>query len=93
VAARSDAGAQLRPRPLNYFSGQSTITLAHQGFSGSGKSKHIAVRYFYVKQLIETDQLYVEYLPTERMIADILTKPIVGKKFIELRNLLLNIQG
>jgi hypothetical protein len=66
---------------------KSTITLA----SSSGKSKHISVRYFYVKQLIDAKQVTVEYLPTEAMIADILTKPIVGNKFFVLRRLLLNL--
>ncbi len=69
---------------------KSTITLAEQGASSSGKSKHISVRYFYVKQLIDAKQVTVEYLPTEAMIADILTKPIVGNKL--LRRLLLNLE-
>jgi hypothetical protein len=84
---------------LNYDNGpavifqdnKSTITLAHQGFSSSGKSKHIAVRYFYVKQLIEDGDIVVEHLPTDDMIADILTKPMVGKKFYALRDKLLNL--
>jgi hypothetical protein len=71
---------------------KSTITLAEQGASSSGKSKHISVRYFYVKQLIDAKQVTVEYPPTEAMIVDILTKPIVGNKFFVLRRLLLNLE-
>ena len=74
-----------------YQDNMSTISLAKTGPSSSGKSKHIHVRYFYVKQLIDDKQITVEHKPTELMLADILTKPLVGKLFIRLRAMLLNL--
>eukprot|EP01034_Spumella_vulgaris_P022924 gene22924-29102_t len=86
----SELGYEYGPSVM-FQDNKSTITLAERGASNSGKSKHIAVRYFYVKQLIDEKQVSVEYLPTEEMIADILTKPIVGNQFFKLRRLLLNL--
>jgi hypothetical protein len=70
---------------------QSSIILANKSRGVTiSRTKHIQVRYYYVKQLIEQKLITIEYLPTEDMIADILTKPVCGKLFIKLRNLLLN---
>lgn len=74
-----------------YEDNKSTIILAHQGIQPTGKSKHINVRYFYVKQLIEQDRIKLVHLSTNDQIADILTKPVTGSQFIRLRSLLLNL--
>jgi hypothetical protein len=55
-----------------------------------GRTKHIQIRFFYVKQLIEQQKIKIEYLPTEEMLADILTKPLYGRLFYKLRGLILN---
>jgi hypothetical protein len=68
----------------------STINLINNGKSNSQRSKHINVKYFYLKERIDLGELTVEHCPTKVMIADILTKPISGSLFIVLRDLLLN---
>lgn len=40
------------------------------------RTKHIDLRYHYVKDLINKNSICVKYLPTDRMIADVLTKPL-----------------
>jgi hypothetical protein len=71
---------------------QSSIILANKNKGATiTRTKHIQVRFFYVKQLIEQNHIKIEYLPTEEMVADILTKPITGKLFLKLRNAILNI--
>ena len=75
-----------------YEDNQSSIVLANKNKGSTiTRTKHIQVRFFYVKQLIEQNHIKIEYLPTEEMVADILTKPITGKLFIKLRNKILNI--
>jgi hypothetical protein len=75
-----------------YEDNQSSIILANKNKGATlTRTKHIQVRFFYVKQLIEQKHINIEYLPTIDMIADILTKPITGKLFIKLRNAILNI--
>jgi hypothetical protein len=69
---------------------QSTIALANKGFSTSDKTRHIAIRYFFVKDRVDSGEIVLEYLPTERMTADVLTKPLQGTLFRTMRKELLN---
>jgi hypothetical protein len=76
--------------PIIYQDNQSTIVLANKGKSTSDRTRHIDIRYFFVKDLIDRKEVTVEYKPTDDMIADLLTKPIQGDKFRQLRALALN---
>jgi hypothetical protein len=69
---------------------KSTMYLAESGEGKLGKTKHIQVRYFYIKQLIENNDIHLVHKSTNDMAADILTKPLMGEKFIKFRNELLN---
>jgi len=75
---------------LIYQDNKSTIALAEKGRSTSERTRHINTRYFFVKDRIESGELELQYLPTDEMIADVLTKPLQGEKFRFLRNSLLN---
>ncbi len=44
--------------------------------------KHIKVRFFWLKDLINEGLIELIYTPTEELVADILTKPLNGEKFI-----------
>ena len=69
---------------------QSTIALANKGFSTSEKTRHIAIRYFFVKDRIDGGEVVIEYLPTEDIVADVMTKPLQGSLYRKLRSLLMN---
>jgi hypothetical protein len=58
--------------------------------SNSFKSKHISVRYFYAREKIDSGELKIIKLPTEKMIADVLTKPMTGVKYKIMVEWLLN---
>lgn len=45
-----------------------------------GRSKHIDIRYHFVREAIQNQSIKLEYLPTERMLADILTKGLGSGK-------------
>ena len=45
------------------------------------RSKHIAVRYHYTRNLIENEVVKLDFKPTEEMMADGLTKPLAGTPF------------
>ncbi len=49
------------------------------------RTKHIDVKFHYVRQCLQRRYISVSYCPTEFMIADLLTKPLQGQKFIALR--------
>lgn len=42
------------------------------------RTKHIATRYHFVRQLVKNDEVKLKYVPTTIMPADILTKPLPG---------------
>jgi hypothetical protein len=60
------------------------------GKSKSDRTRHMNVRYFWTKERVEKGDIEIVYLSTDDMVADILTKPLQGDKFIALRQLLLN---
>ncbi|CAI7753752.1 unnamed protein product [Closterium sp. NIES-54] len=59
---------------------QSAIRIANKsGFAN--RTKHIALRYFFVKDEIEKGRLKLSYCPTSEMAADYLTKKLRKSKF------------
>jgi len=60
---------------------KSTIVLAEKGKSTSQRTRHINIRYFAVKDMIDRGEVQVVYTPTEDMVADYFTKPLQGKLF------------
>jgi hypothetical protein len=82
-------GYDLGPAKI-YQDNKSTIQLAEKGKSTSERTKHINVRFFFVHDRMESGEIELEYMPTEDMVADILTKPLQGAQFEKLRDALLN---
>ena len=61
---------------------KSAILLERNGRNScTGNSRHVAVRYFFIKDRIDKGEVRVEYLPTGLMLADFYTKPLQGKLF------------
>jgi len=73
-----------------YQDNQSTIALVNKGYSTSERTRHIKIRYFFIKDLIDKQELKLEYLPTGEMLADMLTKPLQGELFRRMRKQLMN---
>lgn len=65
---------------------QSCLKLIEEEERLSERSKHIDTRFHFVKDYVKGGLISCEYCPTEKMLADILTKPIPAKKFEEIRN-------
>ena len=67
---------------------QSTIKLIGKPGNGN-KTKHIDLRFNFIREQVAQDVVTMEYLPTTEMISDILTKPLGISSFLYLRSLLL----
>ena len=52
------------------------------------KTKHIEIRYHFIRELIERKIVTLEYIPTERQNANIFTKPLDRSKFETLRQVI-----
>lgn len=51
------------------------------------RSKHLDIKYHFIRDLIQKGHVAVDYIPTEEQRADILTKPLLKTKFQEMRQL------
>jgi hypothetical protein len=45
------------------------------------RSKHIEIKYHYIRDMVQRKAVHVQYLPTHEQIADIFTKPLAKTKF------------
>jgi hypothetical protein len=84
-----DQGYSIGPSTV-YQDNQSTIAMVRNGRSNSSRTRHIAIRFYFVADRVASKEISVQYLRTGDMIADILTKPLQGQLFNRLRGLLLN---
>jgi hypothetical protein len=76
-----------------YQDNQSTMLLANNGRASSSKrTRHIALRYYFVTDRVKAKEVSIEYCPTEEMNADFFTKPLQGALFKKFRDRILNIQ-
>jgi hypothetical protein len=77
-----------------YQDNKSAILLAENGKMSSGqRTRHINIRYFFVKDRIDSGEIRVEHMPTEDMLADFFTKPLQGALFIKMRDAIMNPGG
>ena len=45
------------------------------------KSKHIEIKYHYIRDMVQRGAVKLHYVATEEHIADVLTKPLARMKF------------
>jgi ATP-dependent helicase YprA (DUF1998 family) len=70
-----------------YSDNQGAIALARNN-KYHARSKHIDIRYHFIHQVLERNDIDITYVPTEQNIADIFTKALPTSKFNHFRNLL-----
>jgi len=69
----------------------SSLSLEKNGrISSSKRTKHIKAKYFFIKHYYDSGEINFRFCPTEQMWADILTKPLQGVKFRQMRAFLMN---
>ena len=69
---------------------ESAILLQKNGSeSSSRRTRHINIRYFFVKDRVDAKELDIQYCPTNEMVGDFFTKPLQGKKFTLFRKIIM----
>jgi hypothetical protein len=64
----------------------SALSLEKNGRVSSSKgTKHIKAKYFLIKDYYDAREIDLRYCPTDSMWADVLTKPLQGQKFRDMR--------
>ena len=72
-----------------YQDNKSSILLETNGRSSAGKrSRALNIRYFFVTDQVKQGNVSIEYMPTDEMWADFMTKPLQGEKFRKFRALI-----
>ena len=59
--------------------------------SSSRRTRHILLRYYFVKEHVDNGTIEIVHCPTDKMWADYFTKPLQGSQFYRLRDLIMNI--
>ena len=68
-----------------YEDNQAAIRVAYNNGSMNSKVRHLDLRVFKIRELIERKEVVLEYCKSQRMIADIGTKALPSPQFHELR--------
>jgi hypothetical protein len=54
------------------------------------KSRHIDIRYFFIKDRVDSGKIDILYCPTKMMVADFFTKPLQGALFRKLKAVIMD---
>jgi hypothetical protein len=73
-----------------YQDNLSTIYLAEKRTSTSTRTRHVNIRFYFIHDRIKSGEIVVKQMPTENMVADMMTKPLPRPIFEKLRNKLLH---
>ena len=60
---------------------KSAINIISNG-NDKGRTKHMDIRYNYIRELVQRQYISIAYRPSTLMTADILTKPLEIKSFL-----------
>ena len=70
----------------------SAMKLEKNGCASAGqKSRHIDIRYFFIKDYIDRQEITLIHCPTKIMVADYFTKPLQGKLFEKFRDVIVGV--
>ena len=62
-------------------------------FSSGKRTRHINMRYFFIADQTEKKHVRVKYCPTDELMADFMSKPLQGAKFLKFKHLIMNLSG
>jgi hypothetical protein len=79
---------------LLYQDNQAAMLIQNHGvLSRRRRSRHIDIRFFFIKDRIDKGEMEIAFCGTNEMTADYLTKPLQGEKFRGFRNEILGLDG
>jgi hypothetical protein len=75
-----------------YQDNTSSILMERNGRNSSTKrTRHMNIRFFFIKDQVDSKRVKIEHCPTADMIADFFTKPLLGSQFRKLRDHIMNL--
>ena len=77
-------------RNVLFQDNQSAMLLERNGIaSSSRRTRHINIRFFFIKDRVTSKEIELEFCPTDEMVGDYFTKPLQGAKFREFRKIIM----
>jgi hypothetical protein len=74
-----------------YQDNQSAMLMEKNGKASTSKrTRHINIRYFFVADQVQNNEVTIKYCPTGDMTGDFFTKPVQGTPFKKFWNEILN---
>lgn len=73
--------------PELFNDNRSTIAMSHNDVHHQ-RSKHISLRYHFVREAVAAQTVRLQWLSTEAQVADVLTKSLPSSAFIRIRDVL-----
>ena len=75
-----------------YHNNMSSIKLENNGKASSRKhTRHMDIKFFYIIDMIKRGLVQTEYCPTDKMVSNYMTKPLIGRKFWVFQSKIMNI--
>ena len=69
---------------------QSTMKMEVNGRTlCTGNSRHVNIRYFFIKDRVDKGEVDITYYPTGQMLADLFTKPLQGSLFKKFKSVIM----
>jgi hypothetical protein len=79
-----------KPHTILAKDNESEIRMLNNGKeSCTSNSKHVAIKFFWCTDRIKNGNITVRHCPTEKMVADYMSKPLQGKLFVTFRNVIM----
>ena len=75
--------------PVLMEDNKAAIQLVTNGASTADRSRHVHIRNNFVFQFLDSGKMEIRHCPTDKMLADLLTKPLNTNTFLILREFLL----
>lgn len=86
----SDLGFPQEEATVIYEDNQACIKMSENPVHHK-KSKHINMRYYFVRDKVEEGEIKLIYIPTAEQLADLLTKPLLRLRLTYLRDIVMNL--
>jgi hypothetical protein len=81
----AELGMTVEEPTILHTDNQTARTLASGELSVGQRTKHIDIRYHFVREMVEAKNLDVKWIPGEGQLADLLTKCLPKARFMDLR--------
>lgn len=72
--------------PVTYFEDNQSCIKVVEEPKDSRRLKHVDIKFNFIRELVQEGYIKLSYIPTEKQLADVMTKGLSAGRFVRLRN-------